>query len=99
VETYSSVDVLLQDQQQQGYILSLCNQNQVKQIPEIMPTTGAYYNELSRTTGIEEGIDNEEIIYENMPDLIDQVSKEILVDELQKSKSQIGLNTRVLQLD
>ena len=52
-----------------------------------------------------ESIENEdvasddEIEYENMPDLIDPISEEILDDEILKSNSHTGLTIRVLQVD
>ncbi len=42
---------------------------------------------------------NDEIEYENMPDLIDPISEEILDGEIFKSSSRIALTIRVLQVE
>jgi hypothetical protein len=96
VKTNHSGDVLLQGQQQQVHNQAMQNQDQIQDIPETMQMWQEAIKEEQMKSILEnkvcESIENEdvasddEIEYENMPDLIDPISEEILDDEILKSK-------------
>ncbi len=96
METDHSDDVLLQGQQQQVHNQLIQNQNQIQDIPEPMQMWQEAIKKepmkLILESKVFESIENEdvtiydEIEYENMPDLIDPISEEILDDEILKSK-------------
>jgi hypothetical protein len=96
LETDHSDDVLLQGQQQQVHNQLIQNQNQIQDIPEPMQMWQEAIKKepmkLILESKVFESIENEdvtiydEIEYENMPDLIDPISEEILDDEILKSK-------------
>jgi hypothetical protein len=91
VKTNHSGDVLMQGQQQQVHNQSMKNQDQIQDIPETMqmrqeavkkePMRLILESKVCESIENEYVASNDEIEYENMSDLIDPISEEILDDE------------------
>jgi hypothetical protein len=88
VETNHSGDVLLQGQQQQVQNQLIQNQDQIQDTPETMqmwqeaikkePMKLILESKVCESIENEDVASNDEIEYENMPDLIDPISEEML---------------------